>query len=554
MIKNNFFRILNNKKSDSLFILLLIIYSIFILSYSGTVPFWDAWRSIDIVIKAAITSPFNILNFDNAGHPAFVWQFILGLLQYIDYGNPYFLHGTVLVFSIFAIISFRHILKKIFLSKDLEIEILIVTALFAFFPIFNANALHINQDYGILVFFLIFLAFLFSGRHTLAAISAIGLLFSKEPGIVLYTITLFFYFMRDAIKKRSLRLIISLWIKKRFLFILPYIFFIWRLWERSRLFPDEVFLVGFNPIKGDLSMVYPTFTSEMIKHVPLSYLLAIFVVQFNWILTLGIVLGLVFFLLRVYRRKHILLLQYDYFVMLMCVFVVSFFAFTHYITFTNVRYFLPLYALMIILFYNGLVLIFSKYHWARKSILIFIFFLFFFSQFRLLDPVSKGVYGTFRFGRHDMLKMTSITHECCGYGRDQLVYNLQFLEFSYLQDRIYPDLRPDSTIGIAYDKWESPEILGRLDKKTYKRTFREKDTIDPFHPIYPYLLPIVLNWNYKDPVKKPDTIYFIEFPNMENQQELSQYLDFYTIASKKKYEQEGYVMIVYRLERNKTVL
>lgn len=35
--------------------------------------------------------------------------------------------------------------------------------------------------------------------------------------------------------------------------------------------------------------------------------------------------------------------------------------------------------------------------------------------------------GTFDFGTHKMLKMTSLTGECCGYGRDQLVYNLEFV-------------------------------------------------------------------------------------------------------------------------------
>ena len=71
------------------------------------------------------------------------------------------------------------------------------------------------------------------------------------------------------------------------------------------------------------------------------------------------------------------------------------------------------------------------------------------SAMRTVDPVSRWLWGTFRFGSHQMLDMTSLTGECCGTGRDQLAYSLEFTRFHDLTDSVVTALVRDTATVIA---------------------------------------------------------------------------------------------------------
>jgi len=64
-----------------------------------------------------------------------------------------------------------------------------------------------------------------------------------------------------------------------------------------------------------------------------------------------------------------------------------------------------------------------------------------FSNFRTLDIASRSIFGTFPFGSHSLLNMTSLAG---GLKLDALAYNLEFLQLEYLFADMIRDLRPRS--------------------------------------------------------------------------------------------------------------
>lgn len=482
---------------------------------------WDAWDNAGIWIYKAVTTGFNPFLFDHGGHPSMVYFFILGISQYVDLGNQYLLHLTNAILTILSIIAFYGILKKLFAKEQNNIEILAFTFLYAFFPIITANSLHINPDYGVMIFYIIFLNFLLREKVFWAILAACAMVFSKEPGIAIYTLTIVLYLI--ILKKK---------LKKGIVFLIPFLLFsFWYLCKKYILF-EKTLWIGAKSIFGanDLT-AWPWWN---IDKIPLSYFLGIFVINFNWILTIIILLGLIKYFLswKVRQREERGRIGFFILEFLGVVFIVTFFK-----TFTNLRYFLPVYPLMIILTYFCLSEIIRS-RILRQGIITGLIILFFSANFSTFDPVSKKIYGIFKFGSHEMLKMTSISNECCGYGRDQLVYNFEYLNIAKLLDKIFMDLKPSKETAFAYQLMGGPLIFPKIDNVTHLRTLRSQKAFDSR----------IVNWNIDLFPQKPDKINFIEFPNAEAKGEINKYLDDYEIKSEKLYENRGYKIKVYLLE------
>ena len=140
-------------------VLICTAYLLLVLTYSSFVPLWDGWIAMDTWILKAVLAPFNILNFDSYGHPSMIYFFILGLSQYIDFGNVFWVHITNAILNIGAIIAFDGIIRLIFSDKSYEKELNFLTFLFAFYPVFFANTFQVMPDYGVYLFFVLFLYF-----------------------------------------------------------------------------------------------------------------------------------------------------------------------------------------------------------------------------------------------------------------------------------------------------------------------------------------------------------------------------------------------------------
>jgi hypothetical protein len=151
---------------------------------------------------------------------------------------------------------------------------------------------------------------------------------------------------------------------------------------------------------------------------------------------------------------------------------------TSFRTWSNLRYFALLYPLLVILAFAALLRLGASAR-VRGAVFATIVALFAVAAFRSADPVSRAVYGTFPIGERVMYRMASITGEYAGPGRDELVYNLEFTGYHYVQDALYGRLRPsDSTVVIAPSlvRWS---LWSPLDSASFERTLLAERSFSP---------------------------------------------------------------------------
>jgi hypothetical protein len=205
------------------------------------------------------------------------------------------------------------------------------------------------------------------------------------------------------------------------------------------------------------------------------------VLNFAWVTTLIVAVAVIAVLTRTGTRR--LLAETLRFAStptgcVTLVVLVSAFALTRFASYANSRYLLAVITLSLVPLFAALQA-FRLDASVRRAILTALCLLLGVSNVRTIDPISRALYGTFAFGDHEMLRMTSITHECCGPGRDQLVYSPEFTNLEQLASDALETIVPgDSTLIVLPDStnWFT---IALLDRTTNRRTFEGKRAIVP---------------------------------------------------------------------------
>jgi len=515
---------------------ILLAYAFLVSRFFDFASIWDAQSNVGLVV-AAVAKPFNLFNFEQSSHPNQAYFLLQSLGQKLDPGNIFFIHSVDVLLGIFAICAFFGILRHIAPDKKNLPEVYLMTFLFAFYPIFTANALYVMYDFALASFMAVTLYFLLKRRFMLAGVFGVGQLFSKEPGIAIYGLTLFLYYLFFVSNKRKIVTYIK-HIKEMGIVFTPYLILLIYALVKAMVEKSVVFFSAQMPVFMNATSYKSLWPTWEISQVRLSYFVTIFVLNFNWILTLVVLFGVMRLVwLYVRRRKHLVEIDTRASLFFFTLFVPVLFILTYIKIFTNPRYFMPAYFLLLILFFIATTLI--PLVFVRRVLLVGVVVLMFVSNFETIDPVSRKIYGTFQFGNHTMLKMTSITGECCGYGRDQLVYNLQYIYIERLTNKIFEYYRPDENTAFAYDRIQGNIFSLPIDRTTHRRTWR---TINTF-------VPRDIAWTFFDPsYPRPDTVYFIDYPFVGPTDTLSHFLSYYKIESKKIFEMDGYTLPVYKLK------
>ncbi len=146
---------------------------------------------------------------------------------------------------------------------------------------------------------------------------------------------------------------------------------------------------------------------------------------------------------------------------------VSAFALTRFASYANSRYLLPVIALSLVPLFAALQALRLGAPVATRHTDGAV------PPARRIEPendrshLASRTYGTFAFGDHEMLRMTSITHECCGSGRDQLVYSPEFTNLERLMSDALESIVPgDSTSDRAagFDELVRDQPVGSIDE------------------------------------------------------------------------------------------
>ena len=545
--------------------ILIIIYTYIRSQYWDCQPIWDGMWHYSSLLNA-IQSPFDILNYCNDNHISQGFMLVMAL-PYLLYKESYYMFNIwVTLFDIICIVGFYKLLLYFFKNRMGRIEIALMAALFAFHPSVLGSMTHFTIDIGVLTFFILYWLMLLYERRVAATIFGVLLLFSKETAILLVPLPFLFclllkpssvqmQWIKDLSKhlyKRSneasevlvpLPILLSSvfnghseqiqWVKKYFLtlFIPYFLLVIFILYK--------VIIRDHSAMWNNLSfqaVILDYFGSDG-KFA--NYLAMIFIINFNWILTL---LCLVLMVMLIVKWKSLNdLFQKKLSKLFIFLFLAALIVLTVVVSWSNVRYVILMTPLMILMIAQlSSVLIHSKN--VRISVMILLLLLFGFEDVRTIDPVSRLFFGTFDFGEHKMLCMAKRTGEYYGgNGRDQVIYNLEYFKFRQILNTIFIDIKPTPKTCFLFTPGTDWWLIYPLDSN-YKMTYQKENTFMP---------KMATMDAYLNLSNLPNEAYVIDMPNFDNKSMIETLNKHYSSIVPKIYDVDGYQIDLIHYE-NKT--
>lgn len=141
-----------------------------------------------------------------------------------------------------------------------------------------------------------------------------------------------------------------------------------------------------------------------------------------------------------------------------------------------------------------------------------------------------------------MLRVTALTGECCGYGRDQLAYNLQFTRLADVQDALYARIRPTATTVLVTHDNANWFTVGPIDAQTSRRTLSRDGIVEP--PVAPATMVIRPQMR----IAEGWTAWYVAFPYVDNGPALAALAGRYDVSPAEVVTtRDGYAMSAHRL-------
>jgi hypothetical protein len=509
---------------------LLIPFTLFLavtLPYLSYQPFWDGFI-VSHCVDAAVKVPFSILNFRCTSHQSIAYLLLLALPQYIQRSfTLMFLTNIALAMASMA--AFYGILRASVKTAGLMWEMLLATALFGLSPVFVAHIFHVTLDFGLVSFFVLFLYFLMKERYLWASVFGAAVCLTKETGVVLFVGILCSFWALRAILMRTSKPSQKIPWRSILLSSLPL--------AVLAAYYLGLFLTGNRLIwnYGSQHIDFATilFDLNIFERTMFAYLTNIFVLNFMWIpgiLSLMLILAL--------PRKWGDLkrnIRTDYFFAILLFLAVAGYTVTRYRNVDIPRYVLPVYPLLWVLFFwSSVTLIRSRL--LRLSLFSATLLCILISNFRTIDPLSMKLRGTYLFGDHPVLNMN---HFYGFVNKDHAFYNLEMTHLYYLVKEAYADLRPARNALF---------VVG----------YKGKSTWFPAAPLFPIsmidevqaptLSQIMTKVDAGLPPSLRNTdrfIYFFEFPNFKNEENMALLQDQFPLERTRVYDIGGYRITVY---------
>ncbi len=170
------------------FLLVVAGYLFFLLPGLSTAPVWDAGLYYSSLLDGIFSFDFSILSFMSSfsgfHHPTQALFFLYAPLQYLFPGSVLALNLTTLLLGIVMLCSYYGFCLRLF--KNNRNLALLSAVVFACLPQTLAFTTGLNPDFGMLVAMAILLG-CFAWEHKVGMVlGGVLLLFSKEPGLLLY--------------------------------------------------------------------------------------------------------------------------------------------------------------------------------------------------------------------------------------------------------------------------------------------------------------------------------------------------------------------------------
>lgn len=528
--------------------LLALVYLAFRARFLHFVPIWDGAVFYHFARYVSFRN-LDPLQAEVHNHVSPLFIYLLHVPLALAPGDVRVFNAALALIGLGAVLAFYGLVRWATAERLSRPEMILATALFAFHPAILASSLNVSLDIGVLAFFLLHTLAVVRECFALAAIWGVCLVFTKETGALLLPLSVATLLLVDAGRRRSawLARVAPAMVVPALLYVL---YLLYKTLVRGR--PPFWEGLGSGPSLA-LDLVNPFQWDGYL----VTQLLQLFFLQFQWVLT-ALALGLVVGYLG--RRRRTLRVQderlrgesvargwpmahrvavdivHGRLAFTAVLFAIVLYLLTRVRPYSNPRYLLPLFALFLLLLAQLLAAGVDRRGVRVAVMAAMLLGLFGPSLEATVDPLSRRLLGTFDFGRHPMLRMTALTGECCGAGRDQLVYNLQFTRFHDLQDRIYQDIRPTPRTVILAARAANFGLLWPLSERAYTRSVLSERTFTPRYASAEDLAP----------PPDADGVYLIAFPNVDNREALQKLGRDFADRQLTRYEWRGYGLDVYR--------
>jgi hypothetical protein len=498
-------------------------------------PLWDGAIYYEAIAHASTIS-LNPLSYNIAGHPSMGYLWLPGLLMHW-LGASYrivLVYNAVLAWYFATAVT--DMASRLLRGEHRALDLVLVTAAVVCNPVITASVLQLTPDFGVLVFLTLATRALMR-MHWITALGW-GVLagLSKESGALLFVMHLAAYLVVFAARApHSLR---SKWralIRYGLMLGVPALLLVSagliRLVRSGTSLWANVELMG---------IVRQFATVSFLDNLLPASLATIFVLNCMWLPSLVVmVAAAVWGIRRLVLALPVRVSRDPAFELAVAAFVIDAFFLTRFRTFTNVRYYLPVLPWIVLLAARALLalgLCRAMRRLAQATMLLFTVA----SNFRSFDPFSEAVFGSMRFGEHRLFRITSITGECCGLGRDQLVYNLEFAEIEWLLRQVYPFvLAHADDHAIATHPEADWKFFDSIDPTTLRRATPRPGS---------FRVPNTHSWAIATAPVKPRKAYYIDLPNMANCAEITRLSAYYHFDWRvEEFEHDGYRIDVHEL-------
>ncbi len=517
--------------TDKLFWLLLIVFIAIPVLYFSYIPIWDGWEFSRCYMKAVTNETLDCYR-----HSAFLLTFLFSLTQRIDLGNFQLIYGLNLVLGIAGLISFRSLLGYVFGGRLSPVNLTLLTFCFGLNPVFLVHVIQPCLDFTLPIFLVVLLLCLFKHRFIYAAAAGILLVFTKESGVMLYGVGVILFIPLMVYNDPSLLKDKMKLVKKLSVLIIPILLFALYM----ILVPATQ--IGHSWTEGIMKML----RFYLLDKVMLAQLISLFVINFNWLISAIIliniaVMGVTYFVKSLTHAPRIRTVfnngyegVYFYILFIAIVYFLTRIPFVN-----NPRYMLPALPILIILFGGSLVRVLRKQSLITIMLTVLLTLLTV-SSFRTIDPVSKKIMGTFKFGSHELLHMSRYDPPVHGYGRDQLVYNFEFTQNHYITEKIFRKVGWARTFVIATGVTWLPDF-GAFNTRTGHRAIYGDGVRS---------LLFLVSDEITSNEKVPQEFYYISYPYYDNYninaEERNKISLTYDLKETITVENDGYSIDVYR--------
>ncbi len=504
-----------------------------VLPYANVLPVWDSWVFFRCYQQVPVTG---MLQCD--GHNSLASVGLFSVSQFVASGNVLSVQVTALLLVIGGLLCLRSVLGKVFYPRISGSEIDLYTFVFGFNPILLAQLLQPSLDLPLAVFSLYFITALFFRKYILAGIFGLLLIFSKETGAVYYGIIIsvfgFVAFLRGKSDPHNGGNRIPWWI-----FTIPPLLLLWYM-QIKPPFPHLP--------SGDttwLSVMKTVAAARQFDGFFLGQTLVAYVLNFSWIMTAavlvaGMLRGCTHWIgktkteaVRTHEDKRWVMFCFLLLVAeTICITRIKFV--------NNPRYMLPLVPIGVMVFADAWIYLFRN-RVVRIATLVVLLAGIYASFYRTIDPVSRAVFGTFTFGNHTLLAMSTFTHPDNGYGKDELVYNAEFMELPFLTEDLIRQLGTEK-IYVVHEQftWTVLDFddYKYIDKQTGRRKLKGEHAV-----------PINIRTPAQLLTEMPAQAFLILYPNMHNDEPLGKIIGEYALGNTTTVAHNGYTLSAVELFR-----